>query len=153
MGAITSAIALAATAVGTGVSVYGQRRAADQAESAARYNAQIANTNADTKERENHETIKRQRQDKRRALAQARANLAVSGAAMGEGSSVDILETLDMRLETQIQDSARSAQLETNAIRQQANLAEYQGAQRSSALKTQSYGTLLSGASSIAGKI
>lgn len=149
--ATSTAIALAATAVGTGISVYGQQQAAKQAEAAGKYNAKLAENEASQRELESHETIRRQRADKRRAMAQAKARLAVSGAALGEGTSVDVMEVLDARLETQVQDSARSAQLEARALRQQANLSRYQGRQQSAALKMQSFGTLLSGASSAAG--
>ena len=147
MGAMTT-LALAATAASAGIAFYGQQQAAKQAKAAGEYNAKIAENQADQRELESHETIRRQRADKRRAMAQAKAKLASSGAALGEGTAVDVMEVLDARLEAQVQDSARSAQLEAIALRQQANMSRYQGQQQSSALKLQSYGTLLDGVSS-----
>lgn len=144
--ATAAALALAGTAISTGVSVYGQRQAANSAEEAADYNAKIAEQDANRKELENHETVKRQRLEKRRSKAQARARLAGSGAALGEGSSVDFLEVLDNRLETEIQDSARRTQLETRAIRHQSSLQTYTADQQASASRVSSVGTLLGGA-------
>ena len=149
MAALTSAIL---TGVGAGISFFGQRQAAKQAEAAGEYNARIAEDEARVKELENHENVKRQRAEKRRAMAQAKAKMASNGAVLGEGSTLDFMEVLDNRLETQVQDSARSAQLEARALRQQANLSRYQGQQKSSALKMQSFGTLLSGTSATAAK-
>lgn len=145
--AVATAIALAATAASAGIAAYGQNQAASAAEDTAKYNAKIAENDAIRKEQESHENIKRQRADKRAALAQARARLASNGAAVGQGSSLDVLAALDSRLETGIQDSARAAQLETRAIRHSSNLATYNAEQQSSALKTQAFGTLLDGAS------
>lgn len=151
--AVATAIAIAATAATAGISAYGQKQAADAAEDTAEYNAKIAENDAVRKEQENHEDVKRQRSDKRAALAQAKARLAANGAALGEGSALDVLTALDSRLETGIQDSARSAQLETRAIRHSSNLATYTAQQQSASLTTQSFGTLLGGVSNTAGQI
>jgi len=144
------AIAITATVVGTAVNIYGQQKAASAAEDAAEYNAKLQESEASQKELEDHETTKRMRDEKRRAKAQAFAKLAVSGAALGEGSSVDVMEVLDARLETQIQDSARSAQLHSRALRQGASMSRYSGSQQAAALRIQSYGTLLDGVSKAA---
>ena len=74
-------------------------------------------------------------------------SLAASGAALGSGSSVDVMEVLDARLETQIQDSSRAAHMEAQALRQGASMSRYSGKQQASALKLQAFGTLLDGAS------
>jgi len=150
MGALTSLIL---GGLSVGVQIYGQREAAKQAEAAGEYNARIAENDAKLKEMESHENAKRMRADKRRAMAQARAKIASSGAVLGEGSSMDYMDVLDNRLETQVQDSARSAQLEARALRQQANVSKYQGKQKASALKMQSFGTLLDGTATLSPKI
>ena len=133
--------------VSTAVTVYSQIKAADAAEDAAEYNAKIQENAAKNAELESHETVQRQRSDKRRAKAQAFAKLAASGAALGLGSSVDVMEVLDARLETQIQDSSRAAHMEAQALRQGASMSRYSGKQQASALKLQAFGTLLDGAS------
>ncbi len=143
-----TAIAIGAAAISTGVGAYGQYQAASSAQDAANYNAELAKDEARVKENENHENVIRQRADKRKALAQARARLAVSGAAQGAGSSVDIMTALDTRLETQIQDSARNAQLEARAIRHQGEVARFQGQQQARSLRVQGFSTLLDGATS-----
>ena len=146
------AIAVVTTVASTALSVYSQQAAASAAEDAAEYNAKIQENEAKRKELENHETTNRMRSEKRRAKAQAFAKLAASGAALGEGSSLDVMEVLDARLETQIQDAGRAAQLESRALRQGAEQSRYSGEQQSAALKLQSYGTLLDGVSSSASK-
>lgn len=150
--ATSAALSLAATAASTGLAVYGQRQAARSAEEAAEYNAQIAEGEATRKEQEDHENTRRRRDEKRRAMAQARAQIAASGVVLGEGSSVDLMQVLDSRLETSIQDASRSAQMEVRAMRQQANLSRYQGSQQASSLKLQSAGTLLGGAAKFGGQ-
>lgn len=144
-------LSLAATAASTGVAVYGQRQAAKSAEATNAYNAALAKDQALTREREDHEQTMRARADKRRRMAMARSKIAASGAALGEGTSADIMEVLDTRLELGIQDASRRAQLEARAIRQQQKMADLDTKRQVSALKTQSYGTLLSGGSQLAG--
>ena len=146
--AAATAIAIGAAVVSAGVAAHGQYQAASAAQDAANYNNQLAQDEARVKENENHENVIRQRADKRKALAQARARLAVSGAAQGAGSSVDILTALDTRLETQIQDSARSAQLEARSIRYRGEVAKFEGQQQARALRVQGFTTLLDGAKS-----
>lgn len=147
------AIAVTTSVVGGVVSYAGQRSAANAAEEAAEHNAQIAGDQARVKELEQHENAKRQRNEKRKALAQARAQLAANGTALGEGSNLDFMLALDDRLETQVLDNARSAQIEVSNLNQSANLARYQGQQQASALRLQSFGTLLDGASTLGGNL
>lgn len=140
------AIAVVGTVASTAVGVYGQIQAAEAAEDAADYNARIQEDQARVRELENHETVQRMRKEQRRARAQAIARLAASGAALGEGSTLDLMDVLDSRLETQIQDASRQANLEARALRQGAESTRYSGQQQSAALQLQSVGTLLSGA-------
>lgn len=141
------AIAVVTSVAGTAIGVYGQVAAADAAEEAADYNAKLQEDQARQVEMENHETVQRMRKEKRRARAEAFAKLAASGAALGEGSSVDVMEVLDARLETQIQDASRTAQIEARNLRAGADSTRYSGSQRAAGLRLQSVGTLLDGAS------
>lgn len=142
---------LAATAVGTGVSVYGQQQAKESQERADAANAIAAKHEARNKELEAHENARRARDEKRRRLAAAKSRLAANGVALGEGTGADVMEVLDMRLETEIQDAGRRAAMEARAIRQRQALDSWESGQQSAALDLQSYGTALGGVTKAAG--
>lgn len=147
----TTAITIALMGISTGIQVYSTQQQKKAAEGADAYNRKLAESEAQRKEMEAHENMRRSREEKRRRMAMAKSRLSAAGVAMGEGTGADVLEVLDMRLETEIQDASRMAELETRAIRAGAEMDTWKTRQNSAALDLQTYGTLLSGASQAAG--
>jgi len=147
----TTAISIALLGISTGIQVYSTQQTKKAAENADAYNRKLAESEAQRKEAEAHENMRRQREEKRRRMAMARSRLSASGVALGEGTGADVLEVLDARLETSIQDASRMAELETRALRAGAEMDTWKTRQQSAALDLQTYGSLLSSASSMAG--
>ena len=143
--ATASTIGLALTAVGTGVSVFGQLQQAKAAEAAGEFNARLARQEAELQNQTTLENIRRQRANNRRFLARQRALFAAKGIAL-EGSALEVLGKSASNLETGIQDAFQQGQLSVNRSFSQANLENFNAGQASSAAKTSAFGTVLSGA-------
>lgn len=142
---------IATTAASVGLSAYGQSQAANASAAASRANAANLEQTAAIKEAEMHENLARQHREARRKLAGTRATMAASGTEINDGSNRDVLEIVTARLETAIADDARRQQMEQRAILQAASLERWKASQTKSAGFLSSVGTVLGGASSIAG--
>lgn len=81
--------ALAATAIGTGISVYSAYEQGQVAASAAERNAKAAQNQAANADLENRENIRRQRVENQRLLSQQRVGYAASGVQIGNGSPLE----------------------------------------------------------------
>jgi hypothetical protein len=124
-----SSIALAAMAVGTGVSVYGQAQAAKTAKKVGEYNAGVADQNAAETARaaeynaqlqeqqalqtemDSRESIRRRRVENARFQSTQRARFAKAGVTE-EGSPLAVMAETAALLELDAQEMNRQAQIE-----------------------------------------
>lgn len=131
----TLAIAsLAATAVGTGVSIYGQAQQAKTAKAVGNYNAALADQNAQQTaeaseynakllevdavqaELDGRENVRRIRQENKRYASTQRARFAASGVTE-EGSPLEAMAETAKLLEMDALEVNRKAQIEATRLR------------------------------------
>jgi len=142
-------IALAATAIGTGVSVYGQVQQGEAAQRAAEYNNQLAQQEAHNTELEAAEQINRQRLQDRHSLGQIRNQIANNGTLSTEGTPLAILGESSANFELSIQDAVRRANQQAAAQRQQGAMDLWQGDQQQNASLIGAIGSGLKGISAL----
>ena len=159
--AVAAGISLAMTAIGTGISIIGQRQQNKAIEARARFESQVARNKAIQAGRladdalKRGEIAKKQNQLKtRRKEGEARVVLAANGVVVDEGSAQDLVEDIAEIGELENEIIINNAEREVLAFRtQQSNfrneglLAEARGQTSNLAL----IGTALSGASQVAG--
>lgn len=138
---IGTILALASTAV-AGTSAILQSKAQDDA---AKANARALQDAAAAREAEEHEDTYRAHRDARRQLAGLRSRLATTGTQLNDGSNQDLLGTATLRLETQIAEQARAAQMEARQLRYSAQLTRWEGSQAATATALEGTGTVLQG--------
>lgn len=132
-------VGIALAAAGTATAVAGQVKAGNAAERAGEFNANTATEAATIKEEQ-------QRLADRRTLASARATVGSSGIDAASGSPLDVMA-----------ESARQAEMNALIIRRGGVLDAYSarvaGRNAQSASRIAAAGTLLTGASGIAGEV
>jgi hypothetical protein len=154
MAITTTAIAvasLAATAVGTGVQMYGQYQAGKTAEKIANRNAQVREEAARNSENETIENVRRMRRESRRNLARMRGRFAKAGVT-AEGTPLEVLADQAAEFELQAADEYRQGTIYANRLRTQADMDRMEGA---SARRQSMYAmgsTLFSGIASMGGQ-
>ena len=141
------AVAAGATAIGTVMSVQGQRSAADQAEKTAQYNATVQRNQAAQEMEAAKENARRKERENGRILARQRALVAKSGLAM-EGTPLAILGETATMLQRDILDMGYTAQQRVRTLQASANMGLWEGQNQSAALKT---GALTTGIQGVAG--
>lgn len=163
----TLAIAsLAASAVGTAASIYGQVQAGKAAQGQANYQAAVARNNAIIAERNAADAEKRgeiaetrQRQQVAQLAGRQRATLAGNGVVIDEGSALDIttdtagfgeLDALTVR--NNADREAYRARVEGANFQADAGLYDARGSAAASAGMMNGFSSLLSGAGSVADK-
>lgn len=152
MAVATSTLLIAAavaSAVGTGVSVYGQRQAATAAENIGKYNSKLQRDQAVQTNLANAENARRKTRDNARVLGAQRAALAQSGLSM-EGTPLAVLGETAMTLQRDILDMGYNAATKARALQAGANLSLYEGKSQASALRTSAVATGFNGVSSAA---
>lgn len=141
------AAAAVASAVGTGVAVYGQKQAADAAEATGNYNAKIQRQQATQEGQVAAENARRKAAENARIIGAQRAALAQSGLAM-EGTPLAVLgETNDM-LELELMDLGYDASQRSRSLIAGASMSAWQGAAGASAARTAAAGTAIGGIAS-----
>lgn len=123
---------VAASAISTGISMYGQKKAAKasakagtqaaednskQIRQVAQDNARLANSEAVNVELESREQIARMGQQNKSALATMRASMGASGFTMDSGSNLDIMGATAGRLAVGIADVGREAAMKAARFR------------------------------------
>lgn len=147
--AVLSALALAASVIGTGLSVYGQVQAASAAKATGKYNAKIQQDQAKQEMQAMGENARRKTRENARILGQQRAALAQSGLAM-EGTPLAILGESAMTLHRDILDMGYTAANKSRELQAAASMSLYTGKQQSSAGMLSAVGTGISGVASAA---
>jgi hypothetical protein len=146
------AIGLIGTVASTGLQLYGMHQQGKAAEQAAKYNNLLAQREADNRERQTSEGIKRQRQNNRAELAQMRVAAGASGVRTTTGTPLALLGEGAGRMEIQIADAARNAGIQADSIRAQGTMGLWQAKQQQSANKIAMLGVGIQGLSSAFGK-
>lgn len=146
-------IAIAVTVISAGVTYAGAQKAADAAEEAGKMQQLAADQSARNIELQTAENIRRERVNKRRRLARMRTNMAGTSGLVFDGTMQDAFTETAGQMELTIQDSARESAMQAQNVRSQGDMALWQGKAAAVSTRAQSYGTLLSDASSIAGKV
>ena len=145
-----SVTAMGATAVGTGVQMYGQRQQAKTAQRTAERNAKIQENQALQLEMDARENARRLREENKRKLKTQRSRYAAAGV-INEGTPLEVMAETAGLLELDALEIGRQAKAKATAQRAGAVSSRISGYDQSRALKIASAGTLLSGATSIAG--
>ena len=114
-------VALALTAVGTGVSVYSSQEQAAAQEDAANFNAAVASNNAVQQQQAAEYEAARIRDRNRRILASSRADLSKNGVALS-GSGLDVLSDSATQGELDALAAIYTGKVGANAQRAQSSL-------------------------------
>lgn len=160
-----AAAGLALSAVGTAVGVAGAIQQGNTAQKMANYQAQVAQNNALVAEQNADYAIKAGVQEAgtesmkgAAVLGAIRAGQAASGIDVNTGSAVDVQESERERSKLDTETVMHNAQLKAYGYRTQAanfeaeaGLKQAEGAAAKKASRVSALGTLLSGASSVAG--
>lgn len=143
-------ISVATTAISTGVTIYSQQQQAKAAEQTAIYNNKLAENEAQNRELEAAEQIKRERVAKRRKLATLRNKLANNGTLTTAGTPLAILAESNANAETGINDALRAANMDAASYYSAGAMELWTGKQQASATRTASIGTAVQAAGSLA---
>jgi hypothetical protein len=138
-------VALIATAVGTATSVVGSIKQGQAAQSAAKFNSQVASNNAASARATASENALRERRD---ALRRQGAIRARSGA----GAPLDLLEDQVMEDELKVLSILHEGDIQAGNYTTQASLERQRGRSAKQAATFSAAGSLLKGASTGAGQ-
>lgn len=148
MGLETMALAaVAASAVGTGISFYGQHQQAEAAEATAAYNARLAKQQAGHEYEVAGENARRKARENARIIGLQRHAVAASGLTMS-GTPLAMLGESVMTLQRDILDIGYEAAARGAALRSQAAVSTYEGKAAGGAARTAAWGGLIQGATS-----
>ena len=137
-------------AAAAGLSAYTSLQQGRAAKSAASYNNALALDEARNLELETRESITRERQRQREAIATMRASVARSGVRSDTGSTLQMFGETAARFQTTVADAARAASIQANTIRAKGSMGIWEGRQAGSAARLSALGTMLDGAGKIA---
>lgn len=138
---------------GTGIQMFGQYQAAKAAEKAGKYNNQVAQIEARNVENESIESIRRQRMTNRANLAKMRVAAATSGFQSTTGTASELIGEAAGRMETEVADAARRANMQSASLRQQGRMAAFEANQTASSIRMGMLGTAAQGAAGAYGQI
>lgn len=141
---VAGIVGAAASATSAVMGAKAQRQQANAAEAAGEYNNDQAQRMAANTTAEGLEAARRQRVEMRRTLSSISADTAASGAQM-EGSPLAVLGEASKRMELNIADETRRAQIQSSQMRQQGAFQLYEGKQNAKSLRGRSVGTLIGG--------
>ena len=143
-------IMLALAAASTAASADASKDAAKAQEQQGLLAQDAAKKAARNEELQVAENIKRARNNKRRRLARIRKGMLTSGLVF-EGSLEDSFTETAGRMELEIQDAARAGAMNAQNIRAQGDLSLWEGRVAAVSSRMEATGTLLQGATSMAG--
>lgn len=145
MGIEIIAFAALSSLVSAGVSIYGQRQAAETQMRAAEYNNKLAENEARHRELETAEQVKRKRLQDKREMATLRNNLAATGTLTTEGTPLAILGESAAFMDLAIQDAVRASTIEAASLRAKGQMGLWEAGQASRAARIKSIGTAFEG--------
>ncbi len=121
------AIGVTVTAVGAGISAYGQYQSGKAQQDMANYNAKLAENEAIATQQLAHAETERMNRDKLRLMSAQRAGYAKSGAVMTEGTPLLLMAEQAAEMELDMITNQRNRALQARALRSQATLDRYSG--------------------------
>jgi hypothetical protein len=144
------AITLATTAIGAGVTAYGQRQAGKAREQAAKYNAKVAENQAIQEGMNARERARRLRMKHRRIKASQRVRTAKSGI-LATGSALEVMAETATNMEMELSDLRWQSDIKQADYQAQAGMSLWEGRQARRAGNIAAGASLLSGAAKGAG--
>ena len=144
------AIASIASMAGAGISAYSSYQQGKAQEAMGERNAKIAENAAANEALAAAENAKRQREHSRRQLAAIRSQMAGSGVQMSTGSSLDAIGLAASEFELQAMDLFRDSTARQMEYQNQSVTQRWEGKQAATAGRFTAFGTLLSGAGTVA---
>lgn len=144
-----AALAPVLTVVGTAVSAYGTYQSMSQQSDMSKYNAQVAESQAEQVKRETTERIKRQRDENDRFKKKQRAAYAKAGIT-GTGTPLAVMSQTASDLELAALDTAYEGQSRSQALMQKAAINDYQSKSFKRAAPLAVGTTILGGANQLA---
>ena len=138
-------ISLGIMAIGTGMQAYGQRQEGQAADTAAEYNQQVLEREAQAKEQKSLIESRRQAGEASRKMSSLRAGLGASGVATGVGAPLEILSAQAQESELENLMIGYEGQTEAAGLREQGKMARWEGKQAKKAGAIGAGATLLSG--------
>jgi hypothetical protein len=145
--------ALAMSAAGTGMSVFGQLQQGKSDKRVAEFNARQQEAEAANVELESRESTRRGRRENERILGSQKAAAAKSGVVISTGSPLAAMAENAALLEMDVLDEKRAATMRANQLRTGAQLSIMKGKESKKASKIAAFSTLLSGAAGMGGKV
>lgn len=140
---------LAVSAIGAGVTYYGQRQAAKATEATAEYNAKLAKMQAVHEGDVAQENALRKQRENSRIIAAQRTALAGSGFDL-TGSPLAVLGETQTELQRDILDMGFEAENRRRALQHSATLSLFEGKSSASAQRIAANGQLVSSVASAA---
>jgi hypothetical protein len=144
--------AVSMSAIGTGISAYGQINQGNAAAAAAKYNAQTSLQEAQGAEdaaRINEQQTYKQGDE---LLGRARAAMGANGVDVNAGTALLTQGDIEKQTETNVSNQSLNANLQAWGYRNQATLDTAQAGFDTTAGNISAAGTLIGGASQVAGK-
>lgn len=138
------------SAVGTGISVYGQQQAAKAVEYTADYNADLARQQAMHETEVANENARRKTRENARIMGLQREAIAASGLVVA-GTPLAILGESVMTLQRDIMDMGYEAAARANQLQSAAAMGLSEARNTAGAMRTAALGTQISGDASAAG--
>lgn len=138
-------ISMGIMGVTTGIKLFGAHQANQAQKSAASYNNRLAQAEARNHELETHEAIKRKRIQNKEILGSMKARLANTGFVSDAGTEPGLVTEAAGRMELEIQDQSRSAQMRADSMRAQGQMGLWEAKQASTASRIGMFNTVLDG--------
>jgi high-affinity K+ transport system ATPase subunit B len=142
--------AVVLSAVGAGVSAYGQYQAGKAQKETAEANARQLELDRIAEEQETREAMRRQRMRNQREMAAMRVKATSQGVDTAEGTPLQILAQNQAMMELSLQDVKRAGDIAGYQKGRQAQMQMFQGAQAYKAGLIGAGGSVLSGAGQVA---
>jgi len=142
-------VALAATAIGTGIKVFGGIQESKQIKATAEFNARQKENEAITVEGERSENNRRTRVRNRRLLGAQRAKIGAAGVTE-EGSPLELMAATAGELELEVLDLNREAESRKIRLRNEAGIIRFEGKKQAKAAKIGAIGSGIAGVTRIA---
>lgn len=139
--------ATAISFAGTYMAYQANQQAADAAESAAKYNAEVKRNEAIRESQVAEENIRRKSRENSRIIAEQRAAIADRGLSL-EGTPLAVLGDTATTLERDIADMSWEASNKVSSLIEGAKIDRWEGGQTAASLRTKANAAALSGFSS-----
>ncbi len=142
-------VPIALSVIGTGVAVAGAAQQGAIAKQTGKYNAKLAQSQAEATDTAARETMRRSRIENRRALAQQRAGYAAAGLVADEGSPLQVQAETAAILQLNAVEEQKRSTLQSQSLLGQSSAEILYGQSRKRGANVSALGSLLSGGASV----